>query len=136
MTRPTQPIMPVTDTEAAVTMVAAMMMIRRSAFVLTPIVAASSSPIVRMLIRHLSTNRVTRPTTMNGSTIVTSEGFAPVRLPMSQYVIAGSWSDGSAINLVKEQRADHDARENDSKHLVTTCSLRNCNDKQNGDDSK
>ena len=84
MMSPTQPIMPVTQTLAAVTRVAAMMTTMRVRLAFTPMVAASSSPMVRMLMRQRRANRVAQPKSMIGKTMVMSRMLAPVRLPMSQ----------------------------------------------------
>ena len=84
MTRPTQPIMPVTQTLAAVTSVAATMTTMRVRRAFTPMVAASSSPMVRMLMRQRRANSVAQPTSMMGNTMAMSRMFAPVSDPMSQ----------------------------------------------------
>ena len=84
MTSPTQPIMPVTATLAAVTRVAAKMTTMRTRWAFTPMVEASSSPMVRMLMRHRRANRARRPAAMGAAAMARSAGFAPVRLPMSQ----------------------------------------------------
>ena len=44
---------------------------------------------------------------IGGNAMNTSAGFALVRLPMSQYVMAGNWSAGSAMSLVKETPAEN-----------------------------
>ena len=43
---------------------------------------------------------------MGGPASMMSAGLALVRLPISQYVMAGSWSVGSAISLVNDTPAD------------------------------
>ena len=84
MTRPTQPIMPLTATLAAVRNVAHRMTTRRSAPVFTPSVAASSSPSVRMLMRQRSSSSGAAPIAIGISAKPTSASRVPERLPMSQ----------------------------------------------------
>lgn len=47
-------------------------------------VAASSSPMVRMLMRQRRANNVAQPMSMMGNTMAMSRMFAPVSEPMSQ----------------------------------------------------
>ena len=84
MTSPTQPIMPDMDTLAAVTSVAARMTKRRTRRAFTPMVDASSSPMVSTLMRQRRANSTARPTAMGAAARAMSPHFAPVRLPMSQ----------------------------------------------------
>ena len=84
MTSPTQPIMPETLTEEAVTSVAATMTPTRSLPASTPMERASSSPIESTLSLHRRANRGTSPSSMGQNTNCISLHFAPERLPMSQ----------------------------------------------------
>jgi len=69
----------------AVTSVAAMMTTRRILRASMPMVCASSSPMVRMLIFQRSANSTMRPMAMGMTTTASvMSSFAPVRLPMSQ----------------------------------------------------
>ena len=81
MTRPTQPIMPEIDTLAAVTRVAAKMTMSRTRRAFTPMVEASSSPMVSTLMRQRKANSAARPIAMGGSAKAMSLHLAPVRLP-------------------------------------------------------
>ena len=93
--------MPETATLEAVTSVAAAMTTMRVRRAFTPMVAASSSPMVRMLMRQRKANRTASPAAMGTAAIWTSAVLAPVRLPMSQYVMsASSPLAGSATSLV------------------------------------
>ncbi len=97
--------MPDMATLAAVAMVAAMMMNSGRRRALMPMVEASSSPMVSTLMRQRSTNRMTMPMAMGMAASAMSLIFAPVSEPMSQYVMAGSWSVGSATSLVNDTPA-------------------------------
>ena len=82
--RPTQPIMPDTATLEAVTTVAARMTTRRMRRASTPMVAASSSPMVRMLIFQRMAKRTMQPTAMKGNANPISLIFVYASDPMSQ----------------------------------------------------
>ena len=60
---------------------------------------------VRMLMRQRRTNITAQPTSKMGNTAATWSIFAPVRLPMSQYVMSASSSVGSAISFVYDTPA-------------------------------
>ena len=84
MTRPTQPIMPETETEEAVTSVAATMSQMRSLPASTPMARASSSPMARTLSLQRSRKSGTMPRSIGQMTKPRSSQAIPERLPMSQ----------------------------------------------------
>ena len=84
MTSPTQPIMPETETEAAVTSVAAMMSQMRSLPASTPIALASSSPMDSTFRRQRRQKSGTSPMSIGQMTNPRSSQAIPERLPMSQ----------------------------------------------------
>ena len=83
-TSPTQPIMPLTAMEAAVTSVAHTTVRKRSRGAFTPMALASSSPRVSRLSFHRRRNRGSSPAAMAGRIRATSASRVPDRLPMSQ----------------------------------------------------
>ena len=84
MTRPTQPIMPETATDAAVSSVAQRMTVNRSRRVFTPIERASSSPSVSRFMRQLRIHSGTSPSVTGITRNSTSRGLMEDRLPISQ----------------------------------------------------
>ena len=84
ITSPTQPIIPDTDTAAAVSTVDERITARRSRSVCTPMARASSGDRVSRFIRHRSRSRGTSPTAMQTAANRTVPIRVPDRLPMSQ----------------------------------------------------
>ena len=68
-------------------------------------VDASSSPMVRMFMRQRRAKSTIQPTRSMGNIIVTCVIFAPVKLPMSQYVMSASSSVGSAMSFAYDTPA-------------------------------
>src|SRR5699024_10320783 len=101
ITKPTQPIIPLTDTQAAVIRVEAKTIIILVIFVFTPMLLASSSPIVSKFIFHLIESVNTIPINIGIKTNLTSAFLIDAREPINQYVIAGSVLSGSATNFIK-----------------------------------
>ena len=67
MTRPTQPMMPASETVVAVTSVAATITTQRITVTLVPSDLASTSESERMLSRQRKTQRAAMPTPINGA---------------------------------------------------------------------
>ena len=76
--------MPETETEAAVTSVAAIMSQMRSLLASTPMALASSSPMARTLSLQRRRKSGTRPMSIGQMTKPRSSQSMPERLPMSQ----------------------------------------------------
>ena len=92
--------MPEKDTLAAVTSVALRSSARRTRPVFTPRARASFSPRLRRFSCHLRRKRGTIPMTMAEKARGISDSLVPEREPISQYVIGGSWFEGSATSLI------------------------------------
>src|SRR6185503_12424149 len=94
--RPTQPIVPASETAHAVARVAATITTRRMRRTFTPRLAASSSERARTSMRQRSAQIAATAAAMGARVPGRSRGSAPVKLPRSQKVIAGNWLYGSA----------------------------------------
>ena len=84
ITSPTQPIIPETETLAAVSTVALRITISRSRSVLTPMERASSADRVSRFMRQRRSSSGTSPTAMQTAAKPTVFIRVPDRLPMSQ----------------------------------------------------
>lgn len=84
ITRPTQPIMPETETAEAVSTVAQRITARRRRSVWTPMARASSGERVSRFMRQRSSNRGVSPAAIQTAAKATVCIRVPERLPMSQ----------------------------------------------------
>ena len=105
ITRPTQPIAPLCDTAVAVIAVAQTMAISRVRCALAPSDRASASPIVSRFSCQVITMSTASPTTMMGAAKARFSHRIPDREPISQKVIAGRSSSGSARYFMIETPA-------------------------------
>ena len=108
-TRPTQPMMPATDTAAAVASVAAATSITRSRQTLTPSASASSSGRLSRSTRQRSSSIGTSPARMTGPVTCRSCVVMLLSPPISQKVMEGSWVIGSATVLISAMPAPSNA---------------------------
>ena len=99
---PIHPTCPHIDTADAVIRVDANMNTIRVFFISIPLAFASSSLNASILSLHLKRYIITIPTIINGEPIIIFSYFALVKLPISQYVISGSLSCGSAVYFNSE----------------------------------
>src|SRR5262245_31908178 len=99
MTSPTQPITPLVATAAAVISVVQTTMTTFRPSVCTPKARASSSPIDSRFSFQLTNCRPIVPAAIAGTTVATVRSVTELKLPSSQYVMAGSLDSGSATYL-------------------------------------
>lgn len=99
MISPIHPIIPLIDTAAEVISVHDRIISSLSLLVFIPSDLDSSSPIARMFSLHLSSISISIPMIMGMAAISTSWLDADDMLPISQYIICGSLSYGSASIL-------------------------------------
>src|SRR5579862_4046665 len=93
---PIQPMVPASDTADAVASVAATMIAVRRCFTFTPRLRASSSESASTSMRQRNSHSTATESAIGTIVAGRSRGSAPVKLPSSQKVIAGSWLYGSA----------------------------------------
>lgn len=103
---PTQPMTPHRHTEAEVISVEPAMASSLVRLTLTPSDVACSSPNARTFSRQRSTISVPPPTARMAAISITFVAFPErAKLPMSQYVMAGKTSSGSATYFMSERSA-------------------------------
>uniref|UniRef100_A0A1I7WDM6 Uncharacterized protein n=1 Tax=Heterorhabditis bacteriophora TaxID=37862 RepID=A0A1I7WDM6_HETBA len=101
-TRPTQPMMPASDTAAAVHRVAAAINVQRSGVTATPSALASSSPRPSRFTRQRSSTSGTSPISSSGAVTLRSSMTTAFKPPSSQKVMDGNWVYGSASSFSSE----------------------------------
>lgn len=97
ITSPTQPMIPLMETAAAVTTVAQPITTIRSSSTLTPSDRASSSPSESTLSRQRSSSSPPMPNAISGSASTRSRVEDVLKLPSSQNTMAGSFRCGSTV---------------------------------------
>lgn len=102
ITSPIQPMTPLIHTDVAVRMVEQMIIINRKRSVFTPRVLASSSPRDSILICQRIKYRTVRLINIGIHANFTLRMLIPDKLPMSQKVMAGSLSKGSATYFIRD----------------------------------
>ena len=103
---PTQPMSPHMETTEAVIMVEPRTISALSLFTGTPRAVASSSERLMAFKRQRSMYIMSIPEIIKGAPIKSASEVMPDRLPMSQKVIAGSTSWGSAVYFTNDTRAE------------------------------
>ena len=106
MRSPIQPICPHMETTAAVTMAAPRITRLRILFTGMPRDFASSSGSDMVLSFHLKRNKSRLPARIKGAPIIRVVLVVDAMLPISQYVMEGSTSWGSAAYFTRDTRAE------------------------------